>query len=226
MEPKKLLSHSVIIGIIKCLSGLRVGGSGGIIEIGGVDNPIIRNPINGLPYIPGSSIKGKMRSLLELEKGKIMSNGDPHKHDKNICEKNNCEICILFGSSAGDGSQLGPGRLIFRDCYLTENSRNDLQKMKEREGLNYSEIKTEVNINRWTAKSISGPRQMERVPAGTSFDFELAIRVFENDNDNLVSYIKEGLKLIQNDALGGCGSRGCGRVKFENLTLDGNPVEL
>lgn len=220
----KLSSYNKITGSIRCLSGLRVGGSGGIIEIGGVDNPIIRNPLTGEPFIPGSSIKGKMRSLLELEKGKVDDSGGPHKYSSH-CKVERCEICLLFGSSAGDGSELGPGRLIFRDCCLNKKSYENLLEMKKREGFNFSEVKTEASIDRWSAKAV--PRQVERVPAGTSFDFEIAIRLFEKDDiDDLISHIKKGLTLIENDALGGCGSRGYGRVQFENLKLNGDPLEL
>ncbi|MBI4744476.1 MAG: type III-A CRISPR-associated RAMP protein Csm3 [Actinobacteria bacterium] len=215
-----------IDGVIETLSGLRIGGGEGIIEIGGIDSPIIRNPINKQPYIPGSSIKGKMRSLMELQEGKVEKNtGAPHKHHHHSdkckdnckinydCIKDKCPICMLFGASADDKSDIGPGRLIFRDCLLNEESKNQLKNFKINEGWD-SEIKTEVSVNRWNAQS-SGLRKIERVPAGVRFDLKISIRLFDDDDKNrIISLLKKGIDLIEKDALGGSGSRGYGKVVF------------
>src|SRR3989338_11494456 len=76
----KFIRYKTITGIMQCVSGLRIGGSKDTIEIGGMDNPIIRNPLDKFPYIPGSSIKGKMRSLLEWEiDGKLGRDGNVHQ---------------------------------------------------------------------------------------------------------------------------------------------------
>ncbi|MFQ6063346.1 MAG: type III-A CRISPR-associated RAMP protein Csm3, partial [Methanosarcinales archaeon] len=124
-----------------------------------------------------------------------------------------CIICRIFGTSA-DEATFGPNRLIVRDAYLTEESRIELEKMKKEKGLLYAEEKTENRINRITAKAT--PRQIERVPAGINFNFELVFRVFDTDTDSqeLLNYVKEGIELIEMDALGGSGSRGYGKVKF------------
>lgn len=218
---KKLEGIKVLRGLITNITGLRIGGTEGIVKIGGIDNPIIRNPMNDEPYIPGSSLKGKMRSLLELEKGKIKDNGKPHN-----CEEKDCMICKLFGVPANVKSDVGPGRLIFRDCFLTEASRKKFEELREREGWYFSEAKTENSINRWTSKS-QGLRTMERIPAGAEFEFELGIRVFEGDDfEEIKKWVKDGLKLIQKDALGGCGSRGYGKVRFDKLELDGEEFKL
>lgn len=205
---------------LTCLTGLRIGGSSGVVEIGGIDNPIIRNPLNGEPYIPGSSLKGKIRSLLELDAGKINNKGGP-------CQCGKCEICLLFGTSAAETSSQGPTRLIFRDCFLTEESRKKLQELREKEGSNFSEIKTEVNIDRWRAKPLSGPRQMERIPAGVAFDFNVHLRLFNEDEphkDEYIKLIEKGFALLQKDALGGSGSRGYGRVKLVDYTREESEV--
>lgn len=221
-KSKKLAGFKSITGTILCESGLMIGGTGGVIEIGGVDNQIIRNPITKEPYIPGSSLKGKTRSLLELELGKVEPDtGAPHKYKSSICDNEPCPICQLFGAAADSNSKLGPGRLIFRDCQLTSASRSQLEALNQKEGTNYSELKTEVSINRWSAKT-SGLRTMERVPASAEFEFTLNVRLFEGDNeDKMIEYIKKGLRLIQQDALGGSGSRGYGKVQFRELKLDG-----
>lgn len=217
-----LLTHKIITGEIQCLSGLHIGGSSETIEIGGMDNPIIRNPLNDFPYIPGSSIKGRMRSLLELKYDMIDTDGEIHKYGngKN-CKKEKCPICIIFGTSA-DIAELGPGRLIVRDAHLTEDSKTELKKLKDEKGLPYCEEKYENSINRITAKAT--PRAIERVPAGIKFKFELIFRIFDTGDGGetdrvLLDCVKEGLKLIENDALGGYGSRGSGKVKFTNIQM-------
>lgn len=219
----RLLTHKIIKGEIECITGLHIGGSADTIEIGGMDNPIIKHPITGFPYIPGSSIKGKMRSLLELKYGLFEQNGDVHRY----CGKKDCHICRIFGTSA-DTSEIGPGRLIIRDAHLTESSIEELKKLKRDKGLPYSEEKYENSINRINARA--NPRPIERVPAGIRFYFELVYRIFDTDDSgkidiDLIKYIKEGLKLIENDALGGSGSRGSGKVKFNNIKIfDGSDL--
>ncbi|OHB43339.1 MAG: type III-A CRISPR-associated RAMP protein Csm3 [Planctomycetes bacterium GWC2_39_26] len=210
----KLSGYKVIEGIITCETGLHIGGTADKIEIGGIDNPIIRHPITNLPYIPGSSIKGKMRSLIEWKLGNFAENGDVHEW----CSNNGCPVCRIFGTSA-DEAKIGPSRLIVRDAHLTETSERLLKKMQEDTGLAFVENKTENSINRLTAKA--NPRTQERVPAGTEFKFEMVYRIFDlKDNggktdDALYSTVEEGIKLIRMDALGGSGSRGYGKVKIE-----------
>lgn len=55
----------IISGILECVTGTRIGGTQEKFEIGGIDNPVIKDPLTDLPYIPGSSLKGKLRHLLE-----------------------------------------------------------------------------------------------------------------------------------------------------------------
>jgi len=223
----KLLEYRFINGEIETKTGLRIGGSSDIIEIGGVDNPVIRDGKSKKPYIPGSSLKGKTRVLLEWYLGKIDRNGDPHN-----CQNDECFICRSFGISAGKNKKsnvnFGPGRLLFRDCFLTEESNSELQELKETTGQDYTEVKTENTINRLNSQAM--PRQIERVPAGVSFQFELVYKVFDMGDDGRVDkenyqYIKKGLKLLELDAIGGSGSRGYGKIAFNNLTEEINGEE-
>jgi CRISPR-associated protein Csm3 len=151
-----------------------------------------------------------MRSLLELKLGLIDSSGKPHQ-----CKDPKCPICRIFGSSAGEGSTCGPGRLIVHDA-----------KRKQVEGqldLTQTEAKWENTITRISGKAT--PRQMERVPANAVFSFQMDYRIFNVDDDNgeidkeLFDYVLQGMKLVQMDTLGGSGSRGYGKVKFENVTV-------
>lgn len=118
----KLIGYKRIEGIIEVITGLHIGGSTTTIEIGGKDNPVIKHPITKVPYIPGSSIKGKMRSLLEWKLGKLNTDrnsndfGNVHKW----CNDKECPICVIFGTSAEEAG-IGPTRLIVRDAVLDEN---------------------------------------------------------------------------------------------------------
>ena len=214
----KLKEYKKIEGIIEVVTGLHIGGSTNTIEIGGKDNPVIKHPITKEPYIPGSSLKGKMRSLLEWKLGKIDT--DPESRDfgeVHQCSEPNCPICLLFGSTA-ENSKIGPTRLIFRDAVLSKEYQNKMkQKIETWSPENVSEEKYENTINRITARA--NPRNFERVPSGVEFSFEISYRVFEDGDDGttdnkLLNYVIDGLKLIEKDALGGAGSRGSGQVKF------------
>ena len=67
----QLIRIQKLEGLLELRSGLRIGASEGEIRIGGVDNQVIRHPHTGRPYIPGSSLKGKVRSLLEWLSGAV-----------------------------------------------------------------------------------------------------------------------------------------------------------
>ena len=205
-----------ITGEIEALTGLRIGGSSNIIEIGGNDNPIIRNPQNNEPYIPGSSLKGKMRSLLEWNKGKVSGDGKVHS-----CIEVDCPICKIFGRGAEDAKRAssGPTRITVRDAYLVEESRKRLQRMKGIQGTD-TEMKYENSINR--LDSSANHRNVERVPAGTKFEFNITCKIFSDDNeDEIIKDIYSGMKLISLDGVGGGISRGNGQIKFNNLKING-----
>ena len=217
--------HS-LSGRIVLRSGLHIGAGKDSVEIGGLDQPIIKDPVSGNPYIPGSSIKGKMRSLLETsvfmarsaDTRRCVMEGKPCS-----CGRKDCPACTLFGAHTSadkceDG--LGPTRLLVRDAVLTDAFRE-----LSRQGQLPMEIKYENIINRVSGVA-EHPRPLERVPAGTEFDFQMALRVYEGDDAELVQWVYKGLKLVELDALGGCGSRGSGQVRFVDLLMDGQPVNL
>ncbi|MBI5653130.1 MAG: type III-A CRISPR-associated RAMP protein Csm3 [Chloroflexi bacterium] len=203
-----MIHYRKFSGTLVSLTGLRVGGSKESIEIGGLENTIIRHPINDLPYIPGSSIKGKMRSLLEHKYGKMTDKGEP-------CGCGQCMICRVFGPHKNTKHDLGPTRIIVRDSKLTQKSKDELETAQKEKGVFFAEVKTENLVNRRTGTA-EHPRTQERVPEGAQFDFEIALRVFEGDEENaVIAFVKEGLDLLQQDYLGGSGSRGYGKVKLE-----------
>jgi len=214
----KLEEIKEITGRIILRSGLHIGAGDTEMKIGGTDNQVIKHPHTLEPYIPGSSLKGKVRSLLEMRSGlMVKTEGSPvslktlqglEGREKEACEK----ILKLFGASGADTdeiSTLGPTRASFADCPL-----DDGWKEKASEGhLPFTEVKAENSIDRikGTAKD---PRFTERVPADTEFRFCITLKRLEPDED-LVSFLLEGMKLLQMDALGGSGSRGYGRINFQ-----------
>lgn len=204
----KLTHYKTFKGTLTCLTGLRIGGSKESIEIGGLENTIIRHPISDLPYIPGSSMKGKMRSLLEQKYGIVEDNGEPSRSGTHL-------VCRVFGPHKNVNHSLGPTRILVRDANLTDDSRLVLEKAQAEKGVFFAEVKTENLVNRKTGAA-EHPRTQERVPADTKFDFEIAVRVFENDNETeILNLVKEGLALLEQDYLGSSGSRGYGKVKLE-----------
>ena len=211
----KQIALKKITGKIVVKTGLHIGAGNDKVEIGGMDNPIIRNPLTREPYIPGSSIKGKMRSLLEWKLDKVLaSSGKPCS-----CGKADCPICRVFGSANNPKNvdkEKGPTRIIVRDAVLAET-----WSKKFREGESLIEEKNENSLNRITAEA--NPRPIERVVPGVEFDFEIAYRVIDTgdngsiDEKNYKEVVLDGLKLLQDDYLGGGGTRGNGQIAFVDL---------
>jgi len=217
----KLKKIKVIKGRIFCETGLHIGGSQDEIEIGGVDLPVIKHPITKEPYIPGSSLKGKMRSTLERKYDKVTNKGEPCG-----CGKEDCLICRVFGPHKNTSHSLGPTRILVRDSKLSQETRNEYKELAVKGGVLPLENKTENIINRLKGTA-EHPRSLERVPAGSKFDTEIAVQIFEGDNEqDIIDFIKEGLLLVQETYLGGFGSRGSGKVKFQDLTIDGEAFTL
>lgn len=219
----KQIATKKITGKIVVKTGLHIGAGNDKVEIGGMDNPIIRNPLTREPYIPGSSIKGKMRSLMEWKLDKLKDTGGK------VCSCGNagCEICRVFGSAntkSDVAKDRGPTRLIVRDATLTTDWR---EKFKDGKAL--VEEKSENSLNRITAEAT--PRPVERVVPGVEFDFEIAYRVIDTgdggatDEKYFKEVVLEGLRLLQNDYLGGGGSRGNGQIEFKDL-VDENSTKI
>lgn len=202
---KRLLKKIEFKGTLKLLTGLHIGGTNSSMSIGGIDKGVIRNPLTNQPFIPGSSLKGKMRSLLEVSKGTF----EPVNMGtvKNGASKSG-DAANLFGNATGDPNTQKPSRMIVRDCNL-ENANWLLSKTD----IPYTEGKTEVMIDRIT--SAANPRQIERVPAGAEFTLNLVLNIWEGENESgLVDSLFQSLKLLKDDYLGGSGSRGYGQVSI------------
>ena len=200
----------IIKGRTRVLTGLHIGGTNNALSIGGMDNAVIRNPVDNKPYLPGSSLKGKMRALLELTYGYITK-----KRMGNVeyVGSENLEYITtkLFGNAPKEGDQR-PSRVIVRDGMLTDES---VEKLSNTDFL-YTEGKTEVVIDRITSAAV--PRQLERVPAGAEFTLNIVLNIIEEDGkdheEELIRNLFKALELVQDDYLGGSGSRGSGQVAF------------
>ncbi|MFN3480401.1 MAG: type III-A CRISPR-associated RAMP protein Csm3 [Thermodesulfovibrionales bacterium] len=228
----KLIAIKELKGKIILKSGLHIGSGNMEMHIGGTDSPVIKHPHTLEPYIPGSSLKGKVRSLLEMESGlMIETNGDvvSPKILKKLTDeqqRKTCEAILkIFGSSGADTGEdfnLGPTRVSFADCYLNEEWK---KKAKENRW-QWTEVKSENRIDRIRGTA-EHPRFIERVPEGAEFDFRLTFKVLEESDEGLFNkYLLRGIKLLQLDALGGNGSRGYGRIEFRDLICDGQKIEL
>ncbi|MFQ3619257.1 MAG: type III-A CRISPR-associated RAMP protein Csm3 [Cyanobacteriota bacterium] len=262
---RALLGKVRIVSFLTLETGLHIGGGGETLDIGGLDKPVIRDPITQNPYIPGSSIKGKLRSILERWLNKPLNrpggSGTYRYESDDLVDgyteiangqyvryegASTCPLSRVFGSTGGtkcwvatplvesealerrDSSpktidevehlpvkgRNAPARLIVRDCHLTENSVKRLESIDT--GLNKTEWKFENGMDRITAAA--NPRQLERVPAGAEFVFEMIYTV-ENPEQALedLRNLAIAIAILEDDALGGHGSRGYGKVRFHNF---------
>jgi len=217
-----LLGKVIIKGTIETITGLSIGGISEGIKIGGVDLNVVTTP-DGIPYIPGSSLKGKMRNLIE-RKLKLITDGNIHqcKDDNNY---QNCPVCKIWGISPTDKdisiSEPIYTRGIFRDVPLDVNSYPEDKRANEE----WTEIKVENKIDRMKG-SAKDPRHIERVPAGAEFSpMEIIYNVFDENDKDLLKYLFIAMELLETDYLGGSGSRGYGKVKFKNLKIYWNSKE-
>ena len=196
----------IINGTIKLITGLHIGTSGDFSAIGAVDTIIIRDSVTNRPMIPGSSIKGKMRYLLARTKYNSSLELEDIKKEDNSIKR-------LFGSS----DPVVTSRLQFQDILLSDKS---IEELKDAEfDLPYTEIKYENTIDRTTG--IANPRQLERVPAGSEFDFKIVYNIekIEEINEDMENILLM-IDVLEDDYLGGHGTRGYGRIKFKNFSLN------
>lgn len=196
----------VITSNLKLLTGMHIGGSSDFAPIGAVDSPFIRDVLTQEPVIPGSSLKGKMRTLL----ARAMCSDIV----LNSIEKDNPVIRRLFGSAESKNPKAS--RLQYYDVFMNKESSNYIKELDTDTYL--GEIKFENTINRLTA--VANPRQIERVPAGSEFDFKLVYNIEKDDEVNEdMNTLKEAFELLQIDYLGGHGSRGYGKVEFTDFSV-------
>ncbi len=221
----QLTAITTIEATLELVTGLRIGAGDSEMHIGGVDNTVIKHPHTQSPYIPGSSLKGKMRSLLEWRSGAVKEEAlgwSDYERATGTTQAEVKRILQLFGISGDaklgldDIAAIGPTRIAFWDCNLNPQWEDQIRA----DNFSLTEVKSENRINR-----ISGvaehPRQTERVPAGAQFDFRLSVKRLSGDGDDLLDMVLQGLKLLELDSVGGSGSRGYGKVRFIGLKIDG-----
>lgn len=268
---KPLLGKLRLTSTLVVETGLHIGGGGENLDIGGLDKSVIRDPITQQPYLPGSSIKGKLRSTLErlLKKPLNRPGGSgTYRYESDDLEDGyteiangqyvafqgaaTCPLSRVFGSTGGSKCCLkpevvtrenldnrgsatinneayvktkgrnAPARLMVRDAHLLPESVKQLEKIDT--GLYMTEWKFENGLDRVTAAA--NPRQLERVPAGAKFHFEMVYTV-ENEAQAVedLKNLAIALAILEDDALGGHGSRGYGKVRFENFQFYYRGVE-
>lgn len=197
-----------ISGKIKVMTGMHIGGSSAFSAIGAVDSPVIRDKQSDLPIIPGSTLKGKMRTL--MARGFSQSASAKigyHDDDPEI-------VVRLFGNAKKGKEDHRNSRLLFSDMILS-----NMDELKQMDIHSATEVKFENSINRITA--VANPRQIERVIRGSEFNLDIIYNVEEETQiEEDFQAIKDGLTLLEYDYLGGSGSRGYGKVKFEDLMAE------
>src|SRR5712672_4200423 len=227
----QLVGKLILSGELHCETGLHIGAGKGSLEIGGADNPVVKDAF-GLPYIPGSSLRGKVRSLLENAMGLTspselvyLSKRKGQEVRIHQSDRPDDEICLLFGRNPGrlervsgealESSTATPARLTIFDAPL--NADSITAQMRENLDDELTEVKSENAIDRITSQA--NPRTLERVPSGARFRVRLVMDILCEEDKALFARGVEGLRLLEDDALGGGGSRGSGRVSFANLRL-------
>ena len=227
----RLLGKLLLEGELHCETGLHVGAGKGSLEIGGSDNPVVKDAF-GRPYVPGSSLRGKLRSLLEHSSGLAVpaelvyiSKRKGQEVRIHQSDRPDDEICLLFGRNPGrmdrvngdalDSNHASPARLSVFDAPLDVESITP--QMRENLDDELTEVKSENAIDRITSQA--NPRTLERVPAGARFRVRLVMDVLCEEDVPLFARVVEGLRLLEDDSLGGGGSRGSGRVRLSNLKL-------
>lgn len=212
MSVSKLLKKIVVKFELELVTGMRIGASDPGIAIGAIDSPVIRDPQTGEPFIPGSSLKGKLRCSLERVLGEYSENGKAGNNSSTLTGK-------LFGvSAASNGGGLTATRLTVRDAFLTEDARNRFESDTVGKYLDapFTEVKTETAVNRLKGGAQDGAlRQVERVPRGAVFACEVVLSIWDVDDDEneLRVALANCLILLETEYLGGSGTRGYGQVK-------------
>ena len=227
----KLVGKLILSADLHCETGLHIGAGKGSLEIGGADNPVVKDAF-GLPYIPGSSLRGKLRSLLENALGLTspselvyLSKRRGQEVRIHQSDRPDDEICLLFGRNPGrmervegealESATASPARLTVYDAPLDPDSIT--AQMRENLDDEITEVKSENAIDRITSQA--NPRTLERVPAGARFRVRMVLDVLCDEDKALAPRLLEGLRLLEDDALGGGGSRGSGRVRFSNVKV-------
>jgi CRISPR-associated protein Csm3 len=228
----KLIGKLILSGDLHCETGLHIGAGKGSLEIGGADNPVVKDAF-GMPYIPGSSLRGRIRSLLESSMGLTsptelvyLSKRRGQEVRIHQSDRPDDEVCLLFGRNPGrmervqgdavESKSASPSRLSVYDSPLDQESIT--AQMRDNLDDEITEVKSENAIDRITAQS--NPRTLERVPAGARFRVRMVLDILCEEDKVLAARLIEGLRLLEDDSLGGGGSRGSGRVRFANITLN------
>lgn len=226
------LGRIKITGLLETLTGLHIGGTETGLSIGGADSPVIRNGLDGYPYIPGSSLKGKMRCMLEriYTPGDLVKVGNARVYKCDSLERyQNSAVHNLFGVTPEEIAKLSknqgdettaealPTRLLFRDAMMSPESAEALERSLYTD-MPLTQVKTEVVLDRIT--SAATPRQIERVPAGVDFHYEIIFNLYQEKDLEWLATLQEGMDLLEEDSLGGQGSRGYGKVRFATREVE------
>ncbi|MBR1852838.1 MAG: type III-A CRISPR-associated RAMP protein Csm3 [Lachnospiraceae bacterium] len=190
-----------ITGQIEAVTGMHIGGNSAFAAIGAVDSPVVKDSRTNLPMLPGSSLKGKMRSLLaKVYNTRVVNPDEDHERVRRV-----------FGSAQKGAGKSKPSRILVSDMLLANE-----KELRDRAVNSLTEVKFENSINRQTA--VANPRQIERVIPGAKFDLDIIYEAGpEEELQEDIELLAEGFRLLQYDYIGGHGSRGYGKIRFTDL---------
>lgn len=229
----RLKSTHRIEAVVRSVSGLRIGAQDTRLEIGTTDNTVLRNPLSGQPFIPGSSLKGKLRSEWERRLGKTSHDG---KEPCN-CAGADCFVCRLFGPHKKPNHTLGPTRVRVRDGIAVEQV-DDAWVEARSPVTTYAKPENMIQRNVGVAGS---PRDVEVVAAGTCWRLRIDFDVLRLDDAfqnaalgdlrgkaALQEAMLKALAFVIRTGIGAGLSKGYGELELVpgTLTCDGAPVDL
>jgi len=195
------------------------------LKIWWIDSEVVKHPITNEPYIPWSSIKGRMRALIEMTRWEYGEKTNKKwETEYHSVEDPNNKVAKAFGCAWKD--EKIASRILVEDfklviddkikeyCEFDEN--NNLIKVRS----DFYEDKAENSVPRFLSWS-ANPRHIERVPAWVEFEWKIVLTPVEGWNygitaEELKAILNEWIRLVENFWLGGGVSRWNWRIIFLN----------
>ena len=208
-----------ILCSIELVSWLHIWAGKESLKIWWIDSPVVKHPLTNIPYIPWSSIKGRMRGLLEMKKWEYSSKtGKDEKTGEEktlyLSSEDPTKDCAKYFGCAWDKKI--SSRLLFSDFALDITQEIVKPYITEKWIMksNFFEDKAENTIPRFNSGTAK-PRHIERIPSWVKFIWYITVIQDDVvDNDTVKNLLEEWISLVEMTFLWWSWSRWYGRVKF------------